>query len=107
MKNLDRFRGNSLSFSINFNEANFSHRYILICGILVAYFLAFSSVALGHTPVFGPRSFTRVSGPPNTFRESFNASILQGTFTLIIENGDASGNRRITDASIRLNGQEV
>lgn len=107
MKNLDRFRGSRLSFGINFKRCSFSHRYIFMCGVLATSFLAFSSVASGQTRVFGPKTYTRTLGPSNTFQETFNTSPLQGTFTLIVENGDSSGKRRVGGGSIQLNGEEV
>lgn len=60
-----------------------------------------------HCPVFSPKVYTLGPGQPVTQYDSFSADILQGTFTLVVQNGDASGQRRVSSGSIVLNGVEV
>ncbi len=56
--------------------------------------------------IFGPKQFTRVAGPPQTFSESFpgcGAPPCQ----LIVVNGDAAGKHRVSSASVFVNGKQV
>jgi RHS repeat-associated protein len=73
---------------------------VLICVICAPNLFA-------QTLVFGPKAYTRVSGSKNSFTENFSLSSPQGTFTLIVVNGNADGTSRVMNASITLNGVEV
>ena len=73
---------------------------VLICVIC-------ASDVFAQALVFGPKTYTRVNGAKNIFSDSFSLSSLQGTFTLIVENGNANGNGRVMNGSITLNGIEV
>ena len=57
-------------------------------------------------PVFGPVQFSRTTGRPNTFTESFQRC---GTASsqIVIFNGNSDGSKRISSASIVLNGRQV
>ncbi len=66
-----------------------------------------ASEVFAQTLVFGPKTYTRVNGARNVFTDSFSLSSIQGTFTLIVENGNANGNGRVMNGSITLNGIEV
>lgn len=73
---------------------------------LVFSLLAFTIAASSQATVFGPKTYTRTSGPPNSFQENFTASNISSSFTLIVQNGD-SGENRSNSARIILNGVEV
>src|SRR5262249_16248962 len=55
---------------------------------------------------FGPKQYIRDAGPPDTFTETFQ---YDGTFPcqIVVVNGKADGTRRISSASISLNGQQI
>ncbi len=82
----------------------------LVLGALTVSFMAFSLAVSGQATVFGPKTYTRTSGTPNTFQESFSVSNINSSFTLIVQNGDSSGGRiidAISSGRIILNGVEV
>jgi hypothetical protein len=56
--------------------------------------------------VFGPKQYTRMTGPPQTFTNTFEHC---GTAPcqIVVVNGDAAGNNRISSATIGLNGKQV
>jgi RHS repeat-associated protein len=66
-----------------------------------------ASEVFAQTLVFGPKTYARVNGARNVFTDSFSLAPFQGTFTLIVENGNANGNGRVMNGSITLNGIEV
>src|ERR1044071_559803 len=82
-------------------------RYLLALSALVASFLAFTFAVSGQATVFGPKTYTRTSGPPDTFQEGFSVSDINSSFTLVVQNGDASGSRRVSSGEIVLNGAQV
>jgi len=55
--------------------------------------------------VFGPRTYERGKGRPEAAVDRFAAA--PGAGLLSVENGDAFGERRVTSASIFLNGEQV
>lgn len=58
------------------------------------------------TPAFGPRQYTRVAGQPETFTETFPHC---GTAAcqMVVTNGSPDGTKRVSSASISLNGAPV
>ncbi|MBI4003105.1 MAG: Ig-like domain-containing protein, partial [Nitrospira defluvii] len=77
-------------------------------------FLAISLVGMGvgalqaQTVLFGPTQYTRTAGPPNQFTDTF--TLPAGTtapYTIHIVNGNADGTKRISSATIKLNGLQV
>jgi RHS repeat-associated protein len=82
-----------------------SRLFGVVFAVLVCVICA--SDVFAQALVFGPRTYTRVNGAKNIFSDSFSLSSLQGTFTLIVENGNANGNGRVMNGSITLNGIEV
>jgi len=59
--------------------------------------------------IFGPEQYTRTSGPPNVYEDSFFAK--SGTGKLIILNGAQSGGKKnkhsVSRALVRLNGKKI
>ncbi len=84
-----------------------SIRYLLLSCMLVASFIAFTFGVSGQGAIFGPRTYTRTPGPLDIFQENFSVSNLNSGFTLLVQNGDASGNLRVSGAEISLNGVTV
>src|ERR1041384_5073976 len=78
------------------------------CGLFAFAFLlavvALAPSTLAQAPIFGPKTFTRLPGKPEVFQESFTLPSLAGTFTLVVQNGDANGKRRIMSGEISVNG---
>jgi RHS repeat-associated protein len=80
---------------------------LFVLGLLISSFIVTAPSVSGHTPIFGPKTYTRTPGPPNTFQETVRVSNLLGTFTLIVDNGDASGHHRVSSGKLVLNGVEI
>ena len=58
--------------------------------------------------VFGPQQFERTTGPPNLFTETFTVPTNVGPpFQLHIDNGLPDGTKRVSSATITLNGVRV
>ena len=64
------------------------------------------SSAAQMTPDFGPKQFTRIAGPPQTFSEAFQHC---GTAPcqIVVINGNADDTNRISSASISVDGMEI
>lgn len=78
--------------------------YLLLSGLVFS--LPASTIAASNQAiVFGPKTYTRTSGRPNSFQENFTASNISSSFTLIVQNGD--GENRSNGVRIMLNGVEV
>ena len=70
--------------------------------------LALTVPAFAQTVLFGPKTYTRTAGPPNSFTDTF--TLPAGTtapYTLHVVNGNANGTNRISSATIKLNGVEI
>lgn len=80
-------------------------RYLLLSA-LVFSLPALTVAASTQATVFGPKTYTRTTGRPNSFQENFSASNLGSSFTLIVQNGDG-GENRIRSGRIILNGVEI
>lgn len=78
----------------------------LLLSALVFSLVAFTTAASSQAIVFGPKTYTRTSGRPNSFQENFTASNISSSFTLIVQNG-AGGENRSRGGRIILNGVEV
>ena len=84
-----------------------SLRYLILPGMLVASFLAFTFGVSSQSTVFGPRTYTRTPGPLDIFQDNFSVLDVNSGFTLLVQNGDGSGNLRVSGAEISLNGVAV
>jgi len=82
-----------------------SRLFGLLFAVLISAICA--SNVFAQTLVFGPKTYTRENGAKNIFTDNFSLSSLQGTFTLIVENGNATRNSQVTNGSVTLNGVEV
>ncbi len=59
----------------------------------------------GTITVYGPRQFTRQTGPPTTVTEQFSLPAnAAAPFTILVENGAPDGSNRVSSATITLNG---
>jgi len=72
---------------------------VLILGICIA-----TAQAVEVTR-FGPKQYVRDKGKPQTVTDTFTSYV--GPGKIIVENGDASGDHRVSSAVITLNGQEI
>src|SRR5262249_45999023 len=81
-------------------------KYFLIAllAVLVAGTSGLSSAATA--PTFGPKQYTRTAGPPQTFTEVF-PRCAGGPCQLVVVNGNPDGSKRISSASIFLNGKQI
>jgi len=88
-------------------KINNSRKIKLLLSVLVAM-LQWTGVppAGAQTPLFGPKQYTRVSGAPQTFSETFSRC---GTAAcrIVVDNGNADGTHRVSSASISLNGAQI
>ena len=78
---------------------------LVLVGMLLALMPA-SSIAAPMTPVFGPTTYTRMTGPPQTFTAAFNHCGIQQC-QIVVVNGNANGQNRVSSASISLNGKQI
>lgn len=67
--------------------------------------LALAAGAAAADPIFGPTSYERTTGAPDTYTDTFT-SPLAGTFLLWVQNGDDSGGQ-VSSGSIDVNGAAV
>lgn len=58
------------------------------------------------TTVFGPKQYTRATGQPQTFTETFQ-HCGTGQCQIVVTNGNGDKSKRASSASISLNGQQV
>ena len=76
--------------------------------VILLSFLVGTSYAVEVTR-FGPTQYVRTEGAPDIYNDSFSTSLGEGR--LIVQNGEQSGARRVTDgvssAYVRLNGVEI
>jgi hypothetical protein len=75
---------------------------ILLLGIVLAVFVGDAAAVV----TFGPKQYTRASGPPQTITETF-ARCAGGSCRLVIVNGDLNGAKRVSSASVFLNGKQI
>ena len=81
-----------------------------ILSFLIIMLAVFSGFSLADSvTLFGPKTYTRSSGPPNIYEETFNAATGQGT--LRVQNGqiDKKGKIKnaVTSARLLLNDEEI
>ncbi len=60
----------------------------------------------GTVMAFGPKRFTRTNGAPNNYVETFTMPFgcTNGTYKIVVRNGEQNGANRISSAVIKLNG---
>jgi len=83
---------------------NTRHFLVVFTGLLC---LALGAPADAQTtPIFGPKQYTRMTGPPQTLTETFPHC---GTAPcqIVVVNGDADGGHRASTAKISVNGTQV
>lgn len=72
--------------------------------VLAATLAGLAALPAAAAPVFGPNVYTRTSGAPDVFTDTFDAAA--GAHALWVVNGDDDGNR-VTAGNIVVNGQTV
>jgi len=77
-----------------------------VARLLVALIVALSATSSIAATTFGPKQFTRRAGPPQTYTESFPGCGAPPC-RLVVVNGDADGNHRVSSASVFVNGKPV
>jgi hypothetical protein len=58
-------------------------------------------------PIFGPKQFTRSTGAPQDFTETFQNCETLAQYKLVVVNGASNGGSRVSAAWIVLNGVEI
>jgi hypothetical protein len=76
---------------------------IIFMALLLGLFIEVSSAV--EVNLLGPNKYKRTTGKPNFFTEAFQGEL--GTGKLIILNGEANGENRVSSALILLNGTQV
>jgi hypothetical protein len=71
------------------------------------YFCWGSVSSLWAITLFGPNTYNRTTGKPNIYTDTFSNCETQSLYKLVIKNGEADGSKRLSSASILLNGVEV
>jgi hypothetical protein len=67
-----------------------------------------ASLASAQTVLFGPTTYTRTAGPPNQFTATFPLPTgATAPYTLHLVNGHADGTKRISSATVTLNGTSI
>lgn len=80
---------------------------LVLLTVLVNVILILSPPSYASSnPVFGPNKYTRTTGQPNNYTDTFESCNTGATYNLIVENGE-SGKDKISSASIKLNGSEI
>jgi len=75
---------------------------------VLAGLLALTSPVFAQTVLFGPKSYTRTAGPPNSFTDQFTLPAgATAPYTLHLVNGNANGTNRISSATVKLNGTQI
>jgi len=80
---------------------------LLLAGVFPTFIFLFPCPAgADTTSAFGPEQYTRTTGKPKTFTDTFEHC---GTAAceIVVTNGDADGKHRVSSASIVLNGVPV
>ncbi|HSE19278.1 MAG TPA: hypothetical protein VLB46_19610 [Pyrinomonadaceae bacterium] len=80
-------------------------RYLVPCAV-ICFFMVFSFTVSSEDTVFGPKTYTRTSGPIDVFQESFSIANVNSSFTVIVQNGSSAGGR-LNSGTIVLNGTEI
>jgi PKD repeat protein len=87
-------------------------KWVVINPIAVSLLLAVVFILLpvrpsSADPLFGPDSYARETGAPNVYEESFVNCEPAAKYHITLQNGDSNGDRRVSSASVALNGNVV
>jgi len=81
-------------------------RYLLITLLAMVVAAQFGVSGAVASPTFGPKQYTRMAGPPQTFTEVF-PRCGGAPCQLVVINGDGHGGNRSSSASVFLNGKQI
>lgn len=79
----------------------------LIIAVALILGICITTASAVEVTRFGPKQYDRTTGKPNTYNDTFTASGAIGGGKLLVENGNAQGNNRVSSAVISLNGKEI
>jgi RHS repeat-associated protein len=90
----------------------FKPMFKCIIGVFISYFVLSSGIAFAtESIVFGPKTYIRGNGQPETFADSFDVINPAGQFRMEVLNGEWGGKGRIenavSSARIYINGLEL
>ena len=88
------------------NLQPFKKKLLVFSILLCAASLIVGSQALCETKVYGPVTFKRVTGKPDTIKQIFNIANPGNAFTIVVQNGQ-NGANRISSGFILVNGYET
>lgn len=82
---------------------------LVVCVVAVSFLVLTCSAshAVEERAVFGARTFTKDSGGFQEYSEGFVICNPANCYAVIVENGDASGNNKVTRGSVFINGSPV
>jgi len=90
--------------SLRLSEGRFVQRLFLLLLLLGALpKLGISQMS----PIFGPKRYTRSTGKPQTFTDTFQNCETAAQYDLVVVNGNPDGSDRVSSATILLNGTQV
>jgi len=81
--------------------------FFLCLSLLLSLMLFAGSLPAAECVIFGPAAYERGKGAPETATATFSGSPDCSGFVMKIHNGDEKGQRRVSSASVVLNGDEV
>lgn len=79
---------------------------LVVCFFTVILLALGANLAIAAVPIFGPETYIRKTGAPQTIIKSFSIQNPDGEFTLVVQNGKVKG-ERVSSAVIELNGIQM
>jgi len=81
-------------------------RSIFVFNSLLFIFLFISGSLLAQTPIWGPETFERTSGPPQEEIRYFSVPDASWEYTIVVNSGNSS-NHTVSSAIIKINGEAI
>lgn len=82
-------------------------KFSVLCASVLLILIVDTAYAVQPKVVFGPAVYERQRGGPDTFNGAFDACDPNGTFTVVVENGDATGANMVSSGTVSVNGIPV